>query len=376
LRVGIVELPSFYADFGGGGGSMHRSATADVARLVGKLKQEHVRGIVLDVRRNGGGSLEEAISLTGLFIRKGPVVQTRDPAGGIEQGNDTDPGILYEGPLVLLTSRFSASASEILAGALQDYGRAILVGDSSTFGKGTVQNVLPLARAMDQSGLGHAYDPGALKVTIRKFYRPGGASTQLRGVASDIVLPSTSDFAEVSESSLTDPLPWDAVPAGHYEGFNQVQPFLAGLKERSGARVAGDQDFDLLRGEIARLRKSLVSKSVSLNEEERRLEMAQAKARLAERERATRALKIARPTTYDITVRNAVLPGLPAPSGAGGATAGGGGGGGGSSANGEADGLENVGRGAGEDILLKEAERILVDYVGLLERSPVQRAMK
>ena len=373
LRVGIVELPSFYADFGGGGGPIHRSATADVARLVGKLKQEHVRGIVLDVRRNGGGSLEEAISLTGLFIRKGPVVQTRDPAGGIEQGNDTDPGILYEGPLVLLTSRFSASASEILAGALQDYGRAVLVGDSSTFGKGTVQNVLPLARAMDQSGLGHAYDPGALKVTIRKFYRPGGASTQLRGVASDIVLPSTSDFAEVSESSLTDPLPWDAVPAGHYENFNEVQPFLAGLKERSRARVAADQDFDLLRGEIARLRKSLVSKSVSLNEEERRLDMAQAKARLSERDRVARSLKTARPTTYDITVRNAVLPGLPAPSGAGGATVSGVGG---SSANGEADGLENVGRGAGEDILLKEAEHILADYVGLLERSPAQRAMK
>jgi carboxyl-terminal processing protease len=373
LRVGILELPSFYADFGGGGGSMHRSATADVARLVGKLKQEHVRGIVLDVRRNGGGSLEEAISLTGLFIRKGPVVQTRDPAGGIEQGTDTDPSILYEGPLVLLTSRFSASASEILAGALQDYGRAILVGDSSTFGKGTVQNVLPLARAMDQSGLGHAYDPGALKVTIRKFYRPGGASTQLRGVASDIVLPSTSDFAEVSESSLTDPLPWDAVPAGHYESFNQVQPFLPGLKERSRARVASDPDFDLLRAEIARLRKSLVSKSVSLNEEERRLEMAEAKARLSERERAARSLKIVRPTTYDITVRNAVLPGLPAPSGAGGASAGGAGG---SSANGEADGLENVGRGGGEDILLREAERILVDYVGLFEHAPAQRATK
>jgi carboxyl-terminal processing protease len=414
MRIGEVDLPSFYADFGSGAGPMRRSVTADVARLVAKLEAEHVRGIVLDVRRNGGGSLEEAISLTGLFIRKGPVVQTKDPAGEIELGTDSDASILYDGPLVLLTSRFSASASEILAGALQDYGRAVLVGDSSTFGKGTVQNVLPLARAMDQSGLGHAYDPGALKVTIRKFYRPGGASTQLKGVISDIVLPSTSDFAEVSESALTDPLPWDAVPASHFESFNEVQPFLASLRARSKARITHDQDFVLLDQDIARLRKSLTSKSVSLNEADRRAEVAEAKARLAEREHAARMLKVSRPTTYEITLKNAGTPGLPAPmargqgepaggiasatpapgSGRPGATAGaagsraGGAGGrgagpkdeGGSAAvagppRDDLDGLESGGRPTGDDVLLKEAEHILTDYVGMVEHPP-QGAMK
>ena len=151
LRLGVIDLPSFYADMGGG---RRRSATADVARLLGKLKAEHVRGVVLDLRHNGGGSLEEAINLTGLFIRKGPVVQTRGSDGKVVVDEDTDPSVVYDGPLVLLTSRFSASASEILAGALQDYGRAVVVGDSSTFGKGTVQNIVPLAPYMDQVGLG------------------------------------------------------------------------------------------------------------------------------------------------------------------------------------------------------------------------------
>jgi carboxyl-terminal processing protease len=143
VRLGVIDLPSFYADMGGRSGA--RSATADVATLLTKLKVEHVRGVVLDLRTNGGGSLEEAINLTGLFIRQGPVVQTRGFAGDIEVGSDKDPAVRYDGPLVLLTSRFSASASEILVGALQDYGRALVVGDSSTFGKGTVQSILPLA---------------------------------------------------------------------------------------------------------------------------------------------------------------------------------------------------------------------------------------
>ena len=150
-RLGVIDLPSFYAYADEHGSARGRSATADVSRLVKKLKAERVQGIVLDLRRNGGGSLEEAISLTGLFIRKGPVVQTRDQAGNIEVDTDNDPAVLYDGPLVLLTSRFSASASEILAGALQDYGRALVVGDSSTFGKGTVQNLVPLARVMNRS---------------------------------------------------------------------------------------------------------------------------------------------------------------------------------------------------------------------------------
>ncbi len=184
----MIDLPSFYSS--SDSHDSQNGATADVVRLLNKLKAEQVRGVVLDLRQNGGGSLQEAISLTGLFIRKGPVVQTRDSKGAVRVEMDRDPSVVYDGPLVVLTSRFSASASEIVAGALQDYGRAVIVGDTATFGKGTVQTIVPLADIMDRAGFGHAYDPGALKVTIDKFYRPSGASTELRGVTSDIVLPS------------------------------------------------------------------------------------------------------------------------------------------------------------------------------------------
>ncbi|MEY2936747.1 MAG: Periplasmic protease, partial [Pseudomonadota bacterium] len=282
LRVGVIDLPSFYADMGSPGAKGRRSVTADVARLLSKLQAEHVQGLIVDLRRNGGGSLEEAISLTGLFIPQGPVVQTRGPDGAVEVDADTDPTQQYAGPLVLLTSRFSASASEILSGALQDYGRAFVVGDSSTFGKGTVQSVIPLARIMDQNGLTHTYDPGALKVTIRKFYRPGGASTQMRGVESNIVLPSTTDFSAVSESAMKDPLPWDAVPAAGYTRDDRVSPYVDGLRQKSAQRIAAGRDFVYLAEDIARLRKSLTEKTISLNEAERRQELADAKKRQAE----------------------------------------------------------------------------------------------
>ena len=365
LRVGVIDLPSFYADMGEDKRSVHHSATADVATLLKRLKAEHVRGVVVDLRRNGGGSLEEAISMTGLFIRKGPVVQTRDPAGRIEVDADEDATLAYDGPLVLLTSRFSASASEILVGALQDYGRAVIVGDPSTFGKGTVQNVLPLARVMDQTGLPHSYDPGALKVTIRKFYRPDGASTQLRGVASDIVLPSASDFSDVSESALDDPLPWDSVPAATHERFNLVQPYLTALRKDSAQRVAGDKAFADLAGDVARLKKNLATKAVSLNEAERRQEIAQTKARKAEREHEREARRGPIPTMYEITTENASSPRLPpplAPKEKPSPTA----------VTGSDDPEDEgpTGRAPGDDLILNEAQRILVDYVGLLARRP------
>jgi carboxyl-terminal processing protease len=313
LRVGVIDLPSFYADMGSPSAKGRRSVTADVARLLSKLQAEHVQGVIVDLRRNGGGSLEEAISLTGLFIPQGPVVQTKGPDGKVEVDADTDPAQQYAGPLVLLTSRFSASASEILAGALQDYGRALVVGDSSTFGKGTVQSVLPLARIMDQNGLAHSYDPGALKVTIRKFYRPGGSSTQMRGVESNIVLPSTTDFSSVSESAMKDPLPWDAVPVAAYVRADRVTPHVEALRQRSAKRIAAAQDFVYLAEDIARLKKSLATKTVSLNEAERRQELAEGKARQAarEKERATRQTQ--KPATYEITLKNAATPGLPPP---------------------------------------------------------------
>ncbi len=313
LRLGVLDLPSFYADMSGGEGSEARSVTADVARLLAKLKAEKVKGLVIDLRHNGGGSLKESITLTGLFIDQGAVVQTRNPNGAIQLDTDTDPGAAYDGPLVLLTSRFSASASEIFAGALQDYGRAVIVGDSSTFGKGTVQSVLPLAQVMDEAHLKYSYDPGALKVTIQKFYRPSGASTQLRGVASDIVLPSTSDFSDVSESALKNPLPWDTIPPAPHERLNWVAPYLASLRQSSSQRVANDPGFAYLAQDVAQLKKNLSTKSVSLNEAERRAEIAQDKARQAERKQAREARRASAPTAYDITLQNVDAPGLPRP---------------------------------------------------------------
>ncbi|HEY3816412.1 MAG TPA: carboxy terminal-processing peptidase [Polyangiaceae bacterium] len=313
LRLGVIDLPSFYADTDERDGGARRSATADVAVLLNKLKAEHVDGVVLDLRRNGGGSLEEAISLTGLFIRTGPVVQTRDPAGHVEVEGDTDPAIAYDGPLVLLTSKSSASASEILAGALQDYGRALVVGDSSTFGKGTVQSILPLAQVMDQVGLAHSYDPGAIKVTIRKFYRPSGASTQMRGVSSDVILPSASDLGERGESGMENPLPWDIVGSASYDHLGRVRPYVAKLRESSARRIGSDEDWRFLEADIARDQRRLDAKSLSLNEAERRRNLASDKAHRDELERAERAERAAEPAEYEITLENAASPGLPSP---------------------------------------------------------------
>jgi len=175
VRLGLIDLPSFYASFdvaNANGKATHKSTTEDVAKLLKKLKAENVTGVILDLRRNGGGSLEEAINLTGLFIKEGVVVQVKDAKGNIIKDNDTDPSVLYDGPLIVLTSRFSASASEIVAGALQDYGRALIVGDSSTHGKGTVQSLIqlePIVHRFSDS----TNNPVALKVPIRKFYAVG-----------------------------------------------------------------------------------------------------------------------------------------------------------------------------------------------------------
>jgi carboxyl-terminal processing protease len=308
-RLGVVELPSFYSGERGGGG-----ATADVAKLLAKLKAEGVTGVILDLRKNGGGSLEEAIKITGLFIKSGPVVQTRDPRG-VKVEADPDPGVAWDGPLVVLTSRFSASASEIAAGALQDYGRAVIVGDTTTFGKGTVQTVLSLAPMMDRAHLAHAYDPGALKVTIAKFYRPSGASTELRGVASDIVVPSRSEAAPVGEDKLKDPLPWDTVAAARFERQNRVAPHLATLRARSASRVAVDPGFSELREENALLKSRLQSGKLSLDEAERRQEVSTARTRDEAVDHEAAALVAAR-KSYLIAVKDTARPGLPAPEAA------------------------------------------------------------
>jgi len=310
-RMGVIDLPGFYAAEGKGAAT---SATADVARLLRKLQQEKVQGIILDLRRNGGGSLEEAINLTGLFIPGGPVVQTRDREGKVQVGRARASRQMYEGPLVVLISRFSASASEIVAGALQDYGRALIVGDSSTFGKGTVQTIVPLERVMQHEGLTPSGDPGALKVTISKFYRPSGQSTQLKGVRSDIVLPSPSDMPEIGESELLNPLPWDTISAAPgLKREDRVSAYLRDLRARSADRIGHDSDFAALQKEIGRVRAQRASKKLSLNEAERRQEKEEADAR----SKALKAARLARsatpPPTWELNLHNVDQAGLGEP---------------------------------------------------------------
>ena len=354
-RIGVIDLPGFY---GGGPGSSGPSATKDVARLLKKLQQENVTGIILDIRRNGGGSLDEAINLTGLFIPSGPVVQVRGPNGQTEVGSDDDGATFYDGPLVVLTSRFSASASEILAGALQDYGRALIVGDSSTFGKGTVQTIMPLAQIMEREGFTPAEDPGALKTTISKFYRPSGKSTQIEGVKSDIVLPSLTDVPEISESEMQNPLPWDTVPSALFANRDRVGPYLSTLRARSAERIAKDPDFIELQKDREQLLKTRETKSISLNEAKRRREKAELQARIEARKKERAARAAIQPPTYEITLKNVDAPGLGAPlkhpkllakAAVEFPTVEG--------------GTQTDDAGFGDDVILREAENVLVDYI-------------
>lgn len=318
IRLGVIELPSFYSTLDLGtrnGRSRAKSTTIDVARLLEKLKQEKMAGLILDLRRNGGGSLEEAIDLTGLFIKEGVVVQVRDFNGRVILDEDPSPDVLYDGPLLVLTSRFSASASEILAAALQDYGRAVIVGDSSTHGKGTVQSLVQLQPMLDQF-LETTNNPGALKITIRKFYRATGASTQLKGVTPDIVLPSVNNYAEVGEPSLDDPLPWDTIPAANFVSENRIQPLLEPLRRRSDERVAKDPDFAYIREDIELYQKHKADKTVSLNEAERRRELNENEARIETRKQERQSRTETPEKTYELTLQNVDLPGLPPPLGA------------------------------------------------------------
>jgi carboxyl-terminal processing protease len=314
-RLGIIDLPSFYATIDTSDSPTPRSTTADVAALLKKFHEENVSGVILDLRKNGGGSLEEAIRLAGLFIKEGPIVQIRRAGTNddVEVREDTDPTIAYDGPLILLTSKFSASASEIVAGALQDYGRALVVGDTTTFGKGTAQQIYYLSRLPVFSDTTH--DPGTLKLTNSKFYRASGASTELRGVAADIVLPSVwNDSTEVGETALDNHFPWDTIKSSHYEKVDMVQAELPELARRSSERTATNKEFAYLREDIDRVRKQREDKTVSLNEKQQLADRAQliAEHQQREKERATR--KKDEPKVYDLTVAQAGEPGLPAPA--------------------------------------------------------------
>ncbi len=315
VRLGVIDLPSFYSDFEDRDrrkGGERKSTTTDVKKLLRKLVQEKVGGVILNLRQNGGGSLEEAINLTGLFIKEGPVVQVRDPNYKISVDDDPDPSVLYDGPLIVLTSRFSASASEILAGALQDYGRALIVGDSSTHGKGTVQSLIrldpfirPYARSTNSGG--------AVKLTIRKFYRASGSSTQLKGVTPDIVLPSVNNYAEVGESSLENPLAWDTIKSASFDKLSLIQPILPELKSRSDKRLLDDKDFEYVREDIEQYKKALADRTVSLNEVKRLKERDEIETRRKTRQADLKARKDPEEKVYEITLKLADQPGLPDP---------------------------------------------------------------
>src|SRR5881409_3227858 len=275
IKLGWLTLPSFYADMD----RHQKSTTRDVLALLKRLKKENIAGLIVDLRRNGGGSLEEALALTGLFLKSGPIVQTKDYNGNTRISSDPDPGIAYSGPLIVLTSRQSASASEIFAAALQDYGRAVIIGDKNTFGKRTVQTILPIGRFASLLG-SHSDEDGALKLTIQKFYRVAGGSTQLHGVTSDIVLPSLSDLPEFGEGALKNALPYDEVSKARYTKWNEpVSLYIDELKRRSTERAQHDIEFHYVMDDVGRLRHKLDENRITLNEDSRRKEIQDEKLR-------------------------------------------------------------------------------------------------
>ncbi len=266
-RIGVIDLPSFYADLDAGKGE-RKSATEDVRAILKEFEAKHVDGVILDLRHNGGGLLIEALALTGLFIDQGPIVQVKGSQGGVQRKDDPEKGTVYAGPLIVLVSHSSASAAEILAGALQDYGRALIVGDSSTYGKGTVQTVVDLG---NQLQVRTAPKLGALKLTIQQFYRVNGDSTQARGVVSDLVLPSLSEYLASVEKDQEYALPFDQVKAADHDTLGMVPAGLtAALKERSARRVKESADFIKLAKEIELLKELKARKKLPLNEKELR----------------------------------------------------------------------------------------------------------
>ena len=264
-KIGWINLYAFYADMQRG----TVSCSFDVKRLLERLKKEKIESLVIDLRGNGGGSLEEAIRLTGLFIDGGPVVQAKSAKGRITNKKSKVPNAIYDGPLVVLTDRSSASASEIFAAALQDYGRAIVVGDKSTFGKGTVQTVMPVRNYMPAIFPKDTKDrAGALKVTIQKFYRIAGGSTQLKGVVPDIILPSYRDALETGEESLPNALEHDSIAKMKYESLD-LQETRQQLLKLSEQRVKSDKEFNYIIEDNKRYKEINDRNEVSLNIEKR-----------------------------------------------------------------------------------------------------------
>jgi carboxyl-terminal processing protease len=268
-KFGVINLPSFYMDMNGAksGRDDFKSTTRDVSRLLQDFKAKNVDAVVIDLRYNGGGSLTESIKLTGLFIDNGPVVQVKDSDGTKTQYDDTERGVEWAGPLVVLTSKFSASASEIFAGAIQDYKRGLIVGDPSTHGKGTVQSLLDLGQRLF-GRLPNTPALGALKITEQQFYRPDGDSTQNRGVLSDVTLPSISAQLDVGESSLDYAMKFDHVDPVAYQQYDLVDPqIIQQLRAMSAERCKQSADFQKVLKDIEHFNKQKERKRISLNKE-------------------------------------------------------------------------------------------------------------
>ncbi|RON34384.1 tail-specific protease [Pseudomonas frederiksbergensis] len=278
-KLGVIEIPAFYLDFKAfrAGDPDYKSTTRDVKKLLTELQKDKVDGVVIDLRNNGGGSLQEATELTSLFIDKGPTVLVRNADGRVDVLEDENPGAFYKGPMVLLVNRLSASASEIFAGAMQDYHRALVIG-GQTFGKGTVQTIQPL-------------NHGELKLTLAKFYRVSGQSTQHQGVLPDIDYPSIIDTKEIGESALPEAMPWDTIRAAIKPALDPFKPYITQLKSEHEVRTAKDAEFVFIRDKLALAQKLMSEKTVSLNEAERRAQHADIEAKQLAMENLRRKAK-------------------------------------------------------------------------------------
>jgi carboxyl-terminal processing protease len=343
VKIGVIDLPSFYEDFDARrrGDADYRSASRDVAKLLTELKQEKVSAVIVDLRDNGGGSLSEAVNLSGLFTGKGPVVQVRDSRGQVEE-QDSDEKMLWTGPMAVLVNRGSASASEIFTAAIQDYGRGLIIGEQ-TFGKGTVQTLTSL----DQLAMNTKPTFGELKMTVDEFFRVNGDSTQLHGVTPDILFPHSIGYKDYGESSYPNALKWTHIdPAGYTAVANQ-KPLVAPLMAEHDTRAANDPAWKLLLDELAAARKLHDQKTVSLNYKVRETERKQ-------QEEQDAAFKKRREALGDVSGVNLQLD------------------------NGLTPGEQNIKASVArekaakeaKDIELDEASHIMADEVAMLEKDP------
>jgi carboxyl-terminal processing protease len=288
-KVGIMRIPSFYRDFGGvTAGGEFKSAARDAKVVLEQFRKEQVDVLVVDLRWNGGGALDEAIEVSGLFIPRGSVVQVREPGDNVDVREDEDPEVFWRKPMVVVCNRYSASASEIFAGAIKDYRRGIVVGDKTTYGKGTVQNVEPVASRL--SSLMSSRNRGALKLTIQRFYRVNGDSTQARGVPSDITLPSLLNHRDVGEDSMDNAMEFDRITRAEYVPFPAIvtDNIVTQLRKRSETRVADDQDFQQISKLIEKYLERKNDKTISLNEATLRAEEEELKQEQKEEEEAVK----------------------------------------------------------------------------------------